>query len=54
MAVPTTNRKAAIVSLEAVARSTWMVKAGGIGGFGGGSLEHPRKWLGAQRPRLLP
>ena len=26
----------------------WMVKGGGIGGFGGGSLEHPRPWLGSQ------
>ena len=25
-----------------------MVKGGEIGGFGGGSLEHPRQWLGAQ------
>ena len=25
-----------------------MVKAGDIGHFGGGSLEHPRQWLGAQ------
>ena len=25
-----------------------MVKGGEIGDFGGGSLEHPRQWLGAQ------
>ena len=25
-----------------------MVKGGGIGSFGGGSLEHPRQWLAAQ------
>ena len=25
-----------------------MVNGGGIGGFGGGALEHPRQWLGAQ------
>eukprot|EP00964_Phaeocystis_antarctica_P059710 scaffold35485_cov76-Phaeocystis_antarctica.AAC.8 len=25
-----------------------MVKGGGIGGFGVGQLEHPRRWLGAQ------
>ena len=25
-----------------------MVKGGEIGGFGGGWLEHPRQWLGAQ------
>ena len=24
-----------------------------MGGFGGGSLEHPRQWLGAQRPGLF-
>eukprot|EP00964_Phaeocystis_antarctica_P023320 scaffold13052_cov63-Phaeocystis_antarctica.AAC.1 len=26
----------------------WTLKAGGIGGFGGGSLKHPRQWLIAQ------
>ena len=25
-----------------------MVKGGDIGNLGGGSLEHPRQWLGAQ------
>eukprot|EP00964_Phaeocystis_antarctica_P090856 scaffold58190_cov64-Phaeocystis_antarctica.AAC.2 len=29
-----------------------MVKGGEIGDFGGGSLEHPRQWLGAQWPDL--
>ena len=28
------------------------VKGSGIGDFGGGSLEHPRPWLGAQRAGL--
>ena len=27
---------------------TWMVKGGEMGGFGDGSLEHPRHWLGPQ------
>eukprot|EP00964_Phaeocystis_antarctica_P145243 scaffold111252_cov63-Phaeocystis_antarctica.AAC.1 len=26
----------------------WMVKRSQIGSFGGGSVEHPRHWLGAQ------
>ena len=26
---------------------TWWLKGGEMGGFGGGSLEHPRQWLGA-------
>ena len=30
-----------------------MVKGGEIGGFGGGLLEQPRQWLGAQRLGLL-
>eukprot|EP00964_Phaeocystis_antarctica_P109281 scaffold73758_cov52-Phaeocystis_antarctica.AAC.2 len=30
-----------------------MVKGGDIGGFGGGWLEHPRQWLGAQWPGPL-
>ena len=30
-----------------------MLKRGEMGGFGGGSLEHPRQWLGAQRPGLF-
>ena len=34
--------------LTLVSVSTWMVKGGGIGGFGGSSLEPPRRWLGAQ------
>ena len=25
-----------------------MVTGGGVGGFGGGSLEHPRQWRGVQ------
>ena len=29
-----------------------MVKGGGIGGFGGGWLEHPKPWLGTQWPGL--
>ena len=29
-------------------------KGGGIGDFGGGSLEHPRRWRGVQRPGLCP
>ena len=29
-------------------RPTWIVKASAVGGFGGGWLEHPRQWLGAQ------
>ena len=28
--------------------SAWMVKRSEIGGFGGGWLEQPRQWLGAQ------
>ena len=31
-----------------------MVKRSEIGGFGGGYLEHPRQWLGAQWASLLP
>ena len=31
-----------------------MVKAGDIGGCGGGSLEQPRQWLGAQWAGLSP
>ena len=29
-------------------RRSWMVKGGEIGGFGGGSLEHPKQWRDAQ------
>ena len=31
-----------------------MDKGGGMGGFGGGSLEQPRRWLGAQWAGLFP
>ena len=31
----------------------WMVKGSEIGGFGGGSLEHPRQWLVAHWPGLF-
>ena len=34
-------------------RGACTVKGGGIGSFGGGSLEHPRQWLGAQWPGLF-
>ena len=34
--------------------SAWQVTGGCIGGFGGGSLEHPRQWLGAQWAGLSP
>ena len=34
--------------------TAWMVKGGEIGGFGGGLLEHPRQWLGAQWRGLFP
>ena len=37
--------------------SSWMVNGGAIGGFGGGWLEQPRHWLGAQwagRPLYRP
>ena len=27
---------------------TWVLKRGGMGDLGGGWLEHPRPWLGAQ------
>ena len=30
-----------------------MVKGGEMSGFGGGSLEHPRRWLAAQRAGLF-
>eukprot|EP00964_Phaeocystis_antarctica_P061885 scaffold37003_cov61-Phaeocystis_antarctica.AAC.1 len=30
------------------------LQGGGIGGFGGGSLGHPRRWLGAQWAGLFP
>ena len=30
-----------------IERGAWMAKGGEIGGFGGGSLEHPRQWPGA-------
>ena len=30
------------------------VKGGGIGDFGGGFLEHPWRWVGAQWPGLSP
>ena len=35
-------------------RATCMVKAGEISGFGGGSLEQPRPWLGARWLGLYP
>ena len=35
------------------ARKACMVKGGEVGGFAGGSLEHPRQWLGAQWDGLL-
>ena len=31
-----------------------MVKGGGIGDFGGGQLEHPRRWPGANWRGLFP
>ena len=31
-----------------------MVNGGGIGGFGGGSLEHPRRYLGARWAGISP
>ena len=31
----------------------WMVKRSEIGGLGGGSLERPRQWLGAQQAGLF-
>ena len=34
-------------------RPSYMVKGHGIGDFGGGELEHPRQWLGAQRADLF-
>ena len=37
---------------RARARATWIVNGGDIGDFGGGWLEHPRQWRGAQRPGL--
>ena len=36
------------MKLTGSAARAWMVEGVGIGGFGGGSLEHPRQWLGAQ------
>ena len=33
--------------------SSYMVKRGEIGDFGGGSLEQPRRWLGDQWAGLL-
>ena len=41
------------VVVEGVVARAWMVKGGGIGDAGGGWLEHPRQWLGAQRTDLL-
>eukprot|EP00964_Phaeocystis_antarctica_P013658 scaffold7495_cov53-Phaeocystis_antarctica.AAC.2 len=32
----------------ACCRETYMVEGSGIGDFGGGSLEPPRRWLGSQ------
>ena len=36
------------VAWRCVHRHAWMVKRGELSGFGGGLLEHPRQWLGAQ------
>ena len=33
---------------------TWRLKGGGMGGFGGGWLEQPRQWRGAQWAGLFP
>ena len=48
--MPTTE-SAAMTTADHTAYATevsCVVKGGEIGGFGGGSLEHPRQWLGAQ------
>ena len=34
--------------------SAWTAKGGETGDFGGNSLEHPRRWLGAQWPGPHP
>ena len=36
------------------AHASWRVEGGGIGGFGGGWLEQPRQWRGAQWPAPSP
>ena len=44
--IATTHYEAA--NLLAAALRAWMVEGDEMGGFGGGSLEHPRQWLGSQ------
>ena len=41
---PTTQR----VIGSRLRAATWMVNGSGMGGSGGGSLEHSRQWLGTQ------
>ena len=41
-------KQARLTSCLTASMTAWMVKGGEIGGFGGGLLEHPRQWLGAQ------
>ena len=35
-------------ALGAAGGGAWMVKRIGMGGFGGGSLEHQKLWLGSK------
>ena len=42
------------LSASSCCRSVCMVKGGEMGGFGGGWLEHPRQWPGAQWVGLSP
>jgi len=48
MSVRAPKEESSSEALGAAGGGAWMVKRGGIGGFGGGSLEHPRPWLGSQ------
>ena len=42
-----------LLLLAAGRAHAYMVKGHGIGGFGGGKLEHQRQWLGVQRADLF-
>eukprot|EP00964_Phaeocystis_antarctica_P028172 scaffold15887_cov59-Phaeocystis_antarctica.AAC.3 len=48
------SRPSSLAPLATAGAPTWSQRQCGIGGFGGGSLQHPRHWLGVQWAGPLP
>ena len=48
MSVRAPSEDSSSEALGAAGGGAWRVKRSGMGDFGGGSLEHPRLWLGSQ------